>query len=148
MNRCVNEDDWVRKEISTAIEAKCNLIPVKIDNINVTFPDGFPKNLNKLKDIQFSTLMTNEFFDDSIKRISKRLSSKPVEIKEQIYEQKQDSFVLTIFPDETCEFFIDKERISKIKGGKFLRQTQLTPGRKYLFEFKSLASKNLLISVN
>lgn len=96
--------------------------------------------------IQFSKLLTNEFFDDSIMHISERLISKP--ITNQAIAEKEDSFILTITTDETCDFYIGNERISKIKMGKFRRLDQLKPGNKYSFKFISLASKNCVINVD
>lgn len=47
MARCVNNDDWVREEITLAIEQKKHIIPINPDN---SF-DGFPDELQeKLKD--------------------------------------------------------------------------------------------------
>lgn len=77
MDRCVNEDDWVRTEITAALEAGCNIIPIKVDNLNIVFPTDFPKNIDAIKMIQQSTLHTDEFFDDSIRYIEQRLISRP-----------------------------------------------------------------------
>ena len=142
MDRCSNEDDWVRKEISTAINAGCNIIPIKIDDQFNEFPTDFPRNLNVLKMIQQSTLLTNEYFDDSIRHISERLESTPASNSVQSKEDN-NTFVLNISPDETCEFFVDGERISKIKGQKVLRFNRLKVGKEYELVFNSLASKNL-----
>ena len=47
MNRCVNESDWVRREIMMAIEEGKHIIPVNPDN---TF-DGIPENVpDEIKD--------------------------------------------------------------------------------------------------
>ena len=108
MDRCVNEDDWVRREITEALEVDCNFVPVLIDEKDVSYPDNFPRKLNKIKNIQASKLLTNEFFEESIKRIADRLKSKK---KEAILNTKpvHVDFVLTISTDETCNLFINGE---------------------------------------
>lgn len=57
MARCVNEDDWVREEISFAILLKKHIIPINPDNRFDGFPQGMPE---KLKDVigsfQFSEI--------------------------------------------------------------------------------------------
>lgn len=45
MERCVNEDDWVRQEVMLAIEEGKHLIPINPDN---SF-DGFPDNTDEKK---------------------------------------------------------------------------------------------------
>lgn len=75
MDRCVNEDDWVRREITEALEVGCNIIPILIDDKEVSYPEEFPRRLNIIKNIQASKLLTNEFFEESVKRIAERLHS-------------------------------------------------------------------------
>ncbi|MBO4573923.1 MAG: SUMF1/EgtB/PvdO family nonheme iron enzyme [Bacteroidales bacterium] len=43
--RCVNEDDWVREEISLAIKENKHIIPVNPDNKFNGVPDGLPENI-------------------------------------------------------------------------------------------------------
>lgn len=145
MDRCVNQDDWVRKEITTAISVGCNIIPVVIDGQNPTFPDEFPKNLNIIKMIQRSTLMNNEFFDDSIRKIVGRFETKPV--VNNAKPADKETLEVTIYTDQTCEFRIEGERISKIRGGKFLRTSLFKPGVKYNLEFINLGNPKEKISM-
>lgn len=144
MDRCVNEDDWVRTEISAAIDAGCNIVPVTIDDNGITFPEDFPRKFNYIKRLQQSKLRTDEFFDDSVRRISERLESprRVVQPKKSIDE---DAFVLTARSDETCELLIEGERYSKIKAGKFTRVTVLKPGEEYKLTFRSLANRKDII---
>lgn len=50
LDRCVNEDDWVRKEIAKAIELKKNIIPVLLNGF--TFPAQLPEDIDSIKDYQ------------------------------------------------------------------------------------------------
>ena len=144
MDRCVNEDDWVRKEITEALEVGCNFVPILIDEKDVSYPDNFPRKLNIIKNIQASKLLTNEFFEESVKRIANRLQSKKKEAISNT-RQIQIDFVLTISTDETCNLFINGELIKKIKKGKLNKVANLTAGEDYILEFQSLAIKKDVI---
>ena len=47
MNRCANEGDWVREEITLAVKQRKHIIPVNPDNSFDGFPDGMPEELEK-----------------------------------------------------------------------------------------------------
>ena len=47
MERCTNEGDWVREEISLAVQENKHIIPVNPDNGFDGFPDQMPKNLRE-----------------------------------------------------------------------------------------------------
>ena len=76
MDRCANQDDWVAKEIRTALSAGCQIIPVKVNQGNWNWPDDFPEDMATIKSIQFTTLLTDEYFDTSILRLAERLATK------------------------------------------------------------------------
>ena len=77
MDRCSNENDWVAREIRTAITSGCKIIPVKVNHGDWSWPADFPKDLSILGSIQFTTLLTNEYFDSSIQYITERLTTEP-----------------------------------------------------------------------
>lgn len=77
MDKCSNEDDWVAREIRTAITSGCKIIPVKVNHGDWSWPADFPKDLSILGSIQFTTLLTNEYFDSSIQYITERLTTEP-----------------------------------------------------------------------
>lgn len=76
MDRCSNAGDWVAKEIKTALDSGCKIIPLAIDDY-FTFPVDFPQKMHELCDIQQTRLLTDSYFDDSIKRLIERLDSIP-----------------------------------------------------------------------
>lgn len=74
LDRCVNEDDWVRKEILHAIEHKRHIVPVDIDKQFDTFPslDEFPQEIkNALGQHQFSQIQTETLYKVSIDEMVK-----------------------------------------------------------------------------
>ena len=103
MDRCANEGDWVAREIRTALKYNCKIIPMAVQS-NFPWSSNFPKDLCKIKNIQQHLLLVNEYFEDSIERLSKRLEtfagSKLTRKAEQIFFYK-------IVPSATCKVYID-----------------------------------------
>ena len=73
MDRCVNTGDWVAKEIERAHAAGCEIIPLAINSNYDAWPQGLPESLCFLKGIHQTKLLTDEYFDDSIKRLLDRI---------------------------------------------------------------------------
>lgn len=145
MERCVIEGDWVAREIDAAIDAGCKIIPIQINEPFANWPDGFPRRFNFIKQIEFLTLRTDEYFDASIERLINWLNSKPLEQKSR---SGPGDFMLTIETDETCEFKIDGLKIRKVKSGKPAKLIGLIkPGRLYHMSFVSLQSKTTPIDM-
>ena len=140
MLRCGNEGDWVAIEIQAAIEAGCKIIPVQINDSFTNWPSNFPPRFNFIKQIEFLTLRTDEYFDASISRLISWLDSKPTKV---MCQAESDNFILEIKVDETCELQIDGQKVRKIKAGKnaFIDNI-LMPGKSYKLTFITLASKS------
>lgn len=74
LDRCVNEDDWVRKEVEHALHQKKNVIPVMLRGFR--FPDKLPESIDDLR--YCNGLEANEdFFDAFIERLAGFLRAKP-----------------------------------------------------------------------
>lgn len=136
MLRCGDPEDWVAKELQTAIDAGCKIIPVQINEQFDAWPPDFPKKFNFIKQLEFLTLRTDEFFPDSIRRLIGWLDSKPTKT-----DDEKNAFTLTIKVDETCELYIDEIKVRKIKGGKPAVLNDLKRGKTYAFIFESLAQR-------
>lgn len=143
MLRCANPDDWVAKEIQMAIDAGCKIIPVQVNDPFDAWPIDFPKKFNFIKQLEFLTLRTDEYFEDSIRRLIGWLDSKPTVVKDE-----DKAFTLCIKVDETCELYVNDVKWRKIKGGKIAEMTDLTRGQLYSFKFVSLARKDSEITIS
>lgn len=76
LDRCKNQDDWVRREIEYALEKKKNVIPILLRNFS--FPTDLPLTL---KDLPYqSGLVANlEYYDAFIEKLQEFLTTqKPV----------------------------------------------------------------------
>lgn len=66
LDRCVNEEDWVRKEVRLAIQQGKNIIPVLMPGF--VFPDVLPADIDDIRHMEGVTV-ANEYFASMIERI-------------------------------------------------------------------------------
>lgn len=78
LDRCKNEDDWVRKEVTHAIEKKKNIIPVWLSGFDSTQMENLPPELESLRRLQAVTPQ-NATYDESIRKLERYLKAKPVQ---------------------------------------------------------------------
>lgn len=74
LDRCSDDNDWVRKELSYAIEKGKNIIPVLMRGF--IFPEALPDDINKIRFMQ-GVQASSDYFDASVKKIVDLLLSKP-----------------------------------------------------------------------
>lgn len=66
LDRCCNEDDWVRREIECALISQCHIVPVNPNSLFQGFEgiEGLPYSVkNGLGQHQISTVMMNDLFE-------------------------------------------------------------------------------------
>lgn len=81
LDRCVNEDDWVRLEVCRAMERKKNIIPVMLNGF--VWPKPMPQGMEELEKYQALTASSVEYFDLAMERLQQRylLSKRHLPIK-------------------------------------------------------------------
>ena len=75
LERCTDENDWVRREVMCAIEYKKNIIPVMLNGF--AWPTELPKGMEELPNYQAIAAVNREFFDMAVTRLKGYLKSKP-----------------------------------------------------------------------
>lgn len=75
LERCVNEEDWVKKEVRCAIQHQKNIIPVLLKGF--AWPDRMPAGLEGLSEYQGVAAGNYEYFDAAVERLKKYLKSSP-----------------------------------------------------------------------
>ena len=71
LDRCQNVDDWVRIEISIALENEKNIIPVLLDEFE--FPDKLPEDIDDVR--RYSGVRFQmDYFDAVIDKIEEKLT--------------------------------------------------------------------------
>ena len=76
LDRCVNEDDWVRLEVCHAMKHNKNIIPIMLNGFQ--WPNPMPIGMEELCDYQALTANSIDYFDMAMERLQKQyLHSKP-----------------------------------------------------------------------
>lgn len=66
LDRCVNDDDWLRLEVEHALKFKKNIIPIMADDF--TFPTQLPQSMQVLPYFN-GVQVSREYFDASMSKI-------------------------------------------------------------------------------
>lgn len=75
LDRCVHDDDWVRREIQCAMTHKKNIIPVMLAGFE--WPKTMPEGLEMLCMYQSIAPIPNVYYDMQVKKLAGFLKSKP-----------------------------------------------------------------------
>lgn len=70
LDRCINEDDWVRLEVMCALKHNKNIIPILLNGFQ--WPKTMPSGMEELKNYQALTASSIEYFDLSLERLQKK----------------------------------------------------------------------------
>lgn len=70
LDRCANEDDWVRLEVCRAMAAKKNIVPVMLNGF--TWPDPMPDGMQELSYYHALTASAVEYFDLAMERLQQK----------------------------------------------------------------------------
>jgi len=141
LDRCVNEDDWVRQEIFQAVESGCHIVPVTIIGDGFEgVPDCLPEKLrNAVGSLQFSRLDMESLFKESLaKLIKKRIMP---------FVQKEDTKTgaeIHIETDADCDLYRFKTFVTHLKANDD-NVIYLSPG-KYKLDFVSTQIPNIKCS--
>ena len=132
LDRCVNEDDWVRKEILYADRTKKHIIPVEIDKSFRNIPDYVPGEIrNIVGQHQFSQIDTETLLQASIDKL---VNDRIAPIVHSSYK-KDDMAFLKIRTDIACKLYIDKVESGELLPGN-LNKIPLNSGE-YELRFES-----------
>lgn len=63
MSRCVNEGDWIRRELEIAIKTRKRIIPINPDNTFDGMPDDAPKYIRSVSE---DTLLSEVNFGQNL----------------------------------------------------------------------------------
>jgi tetratricopeptide (TPR) repeat protein len=99
LERCVNPDDWLRREIETALDEKRNIVPLFLENFSFSSPSVskiLTGKLAKLKNYNGLNVHT-DYFQEAMDRLCKRYLDVPLDavlhpvphaVQEIVEEQK------------------------------------------------------------
>ena len=150
LKNCSREGDWVAKEIRLALKYNKKIIPVVIEDTFNGWPEDFPKDLSPIKEIHLHKLLMDEYFEDSINKLTARLITTASANKPDISElqdnintgpSKIDTVFYKIKVDKKCRLFIDDEEIQILEASK-LAKIPLSKGE-YLCKVVDYNNENI-----
>ena len=72
LDRCINDDDWVRKEVEHAYNHGCHIIPINKDGDFTGLPDDLPDIIAEVfSRNQYSDVMVGQLFEASMDKMVK-----------------------------------------------------------------------------
>lgn len=145
LDRCVDENDWVRKEIEYAMATERHIIPINPDKSFSDFPDYVPKNLKDGLGLhQFSQLLLDDLFNQTMdKLVTERLE--PVLGKRNRYQMSTTGATIHLNTDANCEVYrYGKHECNVVTGEDKI--VYLNKGR-HKFEFVSIDNEKAKYSM-
>ena len=85
LDKCHNEEDWVRRELIRAMQGNKNIVPVQLAGFE--WPSPMPQGLEELPNYQAIIAGEQEFFDMSMDRLAGYLKSKPHRDMRKFYKR-------------------------------------------------------------
>ena len=131
LDRCSNEDDWVRKEILYASKCSCHIVPVTIDDPFDGYPSDLPKEIQDIVGAhQFSELQTRKLFKASMDLLIRD------RIKPHVrHEDDKSGTEIHIETDADCDLYRFKTFVMRLQAEED-NVVYLKPGN-YKLEFVS-----------
>ncbi len=75
LRRCVNEDDWVRREVIHAVNHNVKIVPINPDYKFDGYPEGFPEEMDIVKRMQHQCIHMDASFEQDVRSmIEKRIA--------------------------------------------------------------------------
>ena len=105
LDRCVDENDWVRKEIEYAMETERHIVPINPDKSFSDFPEYVPKSLKDGLGLHhFSQLLLDDLFNQTMdKLVVERLE--PILGKRNRYQMSTIGATIHLSTDANCEVY-------------------------------------------
>lgn len=140
MDNCVNEGDWVRREICQAIESGLKIIFLNPDNEfnHNLLPDNFPKEIEIVKTQNSIEIRSGQKFEVDIDDMVKRYISKIVPCQNILSANSQSSDpmgMMRIKTDLDCIVFNYGEEVGVVNVGEY--EKLLLPIGENLLKFVS-----------
>ena len=117
MERCSNRGDWVAREIRTALKYDRKIIPLVLES-DFKWPQSFPSDLAPVKSIQFHKLLYDEYFDDSIRKLSQRLNTS---LQNGVGGASAQLFNYKIFSQIKCLIYVDDKEPVVVEAGALVK---------------------------
>lgn len=158
LDRCANEGDWVRQELEYAYSRGLLPIPVLWKGDSPSYPEGLPKTLRGISDVQISFIDRDTAFRATVKQlIEERLDGVETERErkrrdaEETFLQKArrfkyDDYVIDREERAELEAFAEKAGIDVVTREKLIEQVECEATRTGVPSGKSVSGNRILQS--
>lgn len=112
LDRCKNEDDWVRQEIIHAIEHERHIIPVNFDGLFKEFPSTVPEQVREaLGQHQFTKIDSETLLNASVEMlINDRIA--PIITPRELTSKQEVGAEIAILSDVDCDVLRFRKRLA------------------------------------
>lgn len=120
LNRCVEPNDWVRREIEYAIANGRHIVPINPDFQFKGFPDNIPELIRKeIGQHQFSDIVTTSLFRESVnKLVAERIATI---INNVSLSKRHRQPCLKVISNADCHIIIDGNEVATIEANKLIK---------------------------
>lgn len=140
LDYCMNEGDWVRKEIEYALQQNCHIIPINPDQKFEGFPYELPISIkSELGQHQFSEIMMGQLFKASINKMIQERIEPIITQLNRIKTEDNFGAIIHIEADMDCQVLRFGKRTCLVKANED-KEIRLRKG-KHKMEFISLENK-------
>ena len=136
LERCKDEDDWLRREIKEAIKYRRKIIPITPDGEFGAWPKDLPesiKELSKNDGLQITTIHTDSIFEENMAQLIRNRMNPPQRRKAEGMENFPK---LKVKSNLDCVMYVDEEERANISANK-LEKIPLKAGE-YMLKFESV----------
>lgn len=136
LERCKDEDDWLRREIEEALKYGKKIIPITPDGEFEVWPTDLPDSMKALSandGLQITTIHMDSIFEDNMAQLIRNRMNPPQRRK---VEEMDNIPKLKVKSNLDCVMFVDEEERANISANK-LEKIPLMAGE-YMLRFKSV----------
>ncbi|MBP3253536.1 MAG: toll/interleukin-1 receptor domain-containing protein [Bacteroidales bacterium] len=121
LDRCTDQNDWVRQEILHAEEHRKHIIPIEVDKTFRSIPDYVPDDIKRIVgQHQFTQIDTETLFEASVNELV-NLRIRP-NLDREISEEPQEKHIsgaeIHIETDRNCRVYRFHKEIMHAEKGK------------------------------
>ncbi|MBE6193786.1 MAG: TIR domain-containing protein [Rikenellaceae bacterium] len=133
LDRCVNDDDWVRKEIEFAVSKKRHFVPVNPNKEFDGFPDNVPEQVKQsLGQHQFSHIDFEQLFKASVTELVVNRIQPVLSIRTSEKTQSGKGALIRIDTDLDCRILRFGKEVGTAVSGE-LSEIRLPKGKHKLY---------------
>ena len=118
LDRCVNEDDWVRKEIEYATKRGKTILPVNVDMEFSEFPKETPASVKEaLGAHTFVDIHFGSTFKDLVEKMVNERINAVIRKRQQMADQPKEGAEIHVNTEENCKIYDYGKKIGELKKG-------------------------------